>query len=51
MNNQKEFKTEILGNVCIENLTDEQQHNFYITLFARILELYKQKLEKESEEV
>lgn len=45
MKNQQEFKTEIVGSVSIENLTEEQQHNFYITLFARILELYKQKIE------
>ena len=49
MKKQQEFKVEIIGSASIDNLPKEQQHNFYITLFARILELYKEK--KKNEEV
>ncbi len=49
MKDQKEFKVEVFGSASIENLPEEQQRNFYITLFARILELYKEK--KQNEEV
>ena len=51
MKKKKEFKVEIFGSASIENLPEEQQRNFYITLFARILEMYKKKLENENKEV
>ncbi len=44
---QKELKVVKFGSPCIESLTKEEQKNFYITLLARILELYKEKLNKE----
>lgn len=44
---QKELKVVTFGSPSVESLTKEEQKNFYITLLARMLELYKQKLNKE----
>lgn len=44
---QKELKVVAFGSPSVESLTKEEQKNFYITLLARMLELYKQKLNKE----
>lgn len=47
MKKQKELKVVTFGSPSVESLTKEEQKNFYITLLARMLELYKQKLNKE----
>ncbi len=47
MKQQKELQVVTFGTPDVESLTKEEQKNFYITLLARVLELYKQKLQKE----
>ena len=44
---EKETKIRTRGEVDAKNLGEEEQRAFYISLLARILELYREKKRKE----
>ena len=46
MNKEENFKVIKHGSFDIEHLSEEEQKTFYMTLFARILELYKKRKEE-----
>ena len=46
MNKKQNFKIIKHGSIDIEHLSEEEQKTFYMTLFARILELYKKRKEE-----
>ena len=47
MKKQKELELVAIGHPDIFELSESEQRNFYITLLTRILELYKEKKERE----
>ena len=44
-----EHEIATFGNVNIKSLSTEEQRTFYAMVFARILELYRQKKQNETE--
>lgn len=47
MKKQRELELVAIGHPDIFELSESEQRNFYITLLTRILELYKEKKERE----
>ena len=48
MKKDKNFEVVTFGSPDISTLSENEQKTFYVTLLARILELYKDKKSKES---
>ena len=44
---EKELKIITHGKVCIENLSEAEQHSFYMEMLVKILELHRQEQERE----